>query len=266
MNALPMDHDLTQLLRGFDYEPGRLTARVIALADGREVLQIRVELGLLQMECEGRPDGKPSVIAAQKAAGDDPAMRTESRPHSAHDDSPRASLSSADYESHAKLTTEIAAAIRLEIVQFQHRAVAFLALDDAQRAMADAQTALEGAAMLCSRAEASEREWAEGMSFSILVLRTRAMCAALKSVGRVRDAGAAIDGGLALMREVAERVGIVGRFDVLGDVAALRALRDTLTPQLPPAQRSEFEARLFAAIRAENYELAAILRDELRLL
>ena len=62
------------------------------------------------------------------------------------------------------------------------------------------------------------------------------------------------------------RVGIVGRFDVLGDVAALRALRDTLTPQLPPAQRSEFEARLRAAIRAENYELAAILRDELRLL
>jgi protein-arginine kinase activator protein McsA len=37
-------------------------------------------------------------------------------------------------------------------------------------------------------------------------------------------------------------------------------------PRLPPAQRAELEARLRAAIAAENYELAAILRDELRLL
>jgi protein-arginine kinase activator protein McsA len=37
-------------------------------------------------------------------------------------------------------------------------------------------------------------------------------------------------------------------------------------PQLPPAQRTELEERLRAAVRAENYELAAILRDELRLM
>ena len=47
---------------------------------------------------------------------------------------------------------------------------------------------------------------------------------------------------------------------------ALRALRDTLVPQLPPAQRSELEARLRAAVLAENFELAAILRDELRMM
>ena len=43
-------------------------------------------------------------------------------------------------------------------------------------------------------------------------------------------------------------------------------MRDALVPQLLPAQRSELEARLRAAIVAENYELAAILRDELRML
>jgi hypothetical protein len=56
------------------------------------------------------------------------------------------------------------------------------------------------------------------------------------------------------------------RFESLGDVIALRTMRDTLVPQLPPAQRAELEARLRAAVLAENYELAAILRDELRLL
>ena len=61
-------------------------------------------------------------------------------------------------------------------------------------------------------------------------------------------------------------MGIADSFDMLSDVVALRSMRDALVPQLPPAQRSELEARLRAAIVAENYELAAILRDELRML
>jgi hypothetical protein len=69
-----------------------------------------------------------------------------------------------------------------------------------------------------------------------------------------------------MLREAAERISIGEHFDTLSDVTALRALRDTLVPQLPPAQRSELEARLRAAVLAENFELAAILRDELRML
>jgi hypothetical protein len=75
-----------------------------------------------------------------------------------------------------------------------------------------------------------------------------------------------IDAGLEMLRDAADRAGIGDQFDRLGDVTALRALRDTLVPQLPPAQRSELEGRLRAAIQSENFELAAILRDELRLL
>jgi protein-arginine kinase activator protein McsA len=39
-----------------------------------------------------------------------------------------------------------------------------------------------------------------------------------------------------------------------------------LVPKLPSSQRAELQERLRAAIDSENYELAAILRDELRLL
>ena len=44
----------------------------------------------------------------------------------------------------------------------------------------------------------------------------------------------------------------------------LEGMRDVLQPQLPTSQRYELERRLQAAATAENYELAAILRDELR--
>jgi hypothetical protein len=55
-----------------------------------------------------------------------------------------------------------------------------------------------------------------------------------------------------------------GAFDQSSEVRSLRALREGLMPQLPPSQKSELRRRLADAIAQENYELAAILRDELK--
>lgn len=231
-----MDRALDQLLREFPYEGGRVNARLVRLDAEREVLQIRVELGILQMESIGRPDGKPSVF-------DETAARRGKR------------LSSAE-----------AALLRLELVQYQQRAVAFMAIGDARRALGDAEFVLASAAFLARCGPDADAEWADGARFSAIVLRTRAASAMLAAVGRAREAGSVIDAGLEMLFEAAERAGIAEHFDVLGDVTALRSMRDTLVPQLPPAQRSELEARLRTAVLSENYELAAILRDELRLM
>ncbi len=54
-----MDHtDLRELLQSWSYEPGRVNARRITGADDRQRLQVRIDLGVLQMEMEGRPDGQ----------------------------------------------------------------------------------------------------------------------------------------------------------------------------------------------------------------
>jgi len=52
-----MDQDITDLLRSWSFESGRLTARRITGEDGRTRLQFRIECGVLQMETQGRPDG-----------------------------------------------------------------------------------------------------------------------------------------------------------------------------------------------------------------
>ena len=256
-----MDRALDQLLREFPYEGGRVNARLVRLDAEREVLQIRVELGILQMESIGRPDGKPSVF-------DETAARRGKR------------LSSAE-----------AALLRLELVQYQQRAVAFMAIGDARRALGDAEFVLASAAFLARCGPDADAEWADGARFSAIVLRTRAASAMLAAAGRAREAGSVIDAGLEMLFEaggppagtgcggyvVGQTVKLLKEhhlledtdvviFDVLGDVTALRSMRDTLVPQLPPAQRSELEARLRTAVLSENYELAAILRDELRLM
>ena len=51
--------DIDQILRTWEFEPGEVAARLVRAGDGREVLQMRVEMGILQLETENRPDGNP---------------------------------------------------------------------------------------------------------------------------------------------------------------------------------------------------------------
>src|ERR1051325_3634905 len=53
-----MDFDISHLLEQWDYQPGQVVVRKFKAKDGREKIQLRVDLGLLQMNAEGRPDGK----------------------------------------------------------------------------------------------------------------------------------------------------------------------------------------------------------------
>src|SRR3954452_25376497 len=61
--AIPMNEgklpskDITHVLKGWDYEPGTINVRKINGNDGAPKLQMRLDLGLLQMEMAGRPDG-----------------------------------------------------------------------------------------------------------------------------------------------------------------------------------------------------------------
>jgi hypothetical protein len=53
-----MTLDLDELTAGWDCPPGELRARVVVGRDGAELLQLRVDLGVMQMLMDGRPDGQ----------------------------------------------------------------------------------------------------------------------------------------------------------------------------------------------------------------
>ena len=50
--------DIDFILREWPSKLGTIAARLVRASDGREVLQMRIEMGLLQMEITGRPDGE----------------------------------------------------------------------------------------------------------------------------------------------------------------------------------------------------------------
>ena len=67
-----MDFDISHLLEHWDYKPGQVVVRKIKGRDGLDKIQLRVDLGLLQMNVEGRPDGKrpfghPSLLEYYQA-------------------------------------------------------------------------------------------------------------------------------------------------------------------------------------------------------
>lgn len=53
-----MTLDLDELTVGWDCPPGELRARALVGRDGQELLQLRIDLGVMQMFLDGRPDGQ----------------------------------------------------------------------------------------------------------------------------------------------------------------------------------------------------------------
>lgn len=52
-----MSRDISPMLVGWDFHPHELNVRIIEGDNGKECLQMRIDLGLLQMTLDGRPDG-----------------------------------------------------------------------------------------------------------------------------------------------------------------------------------------------------------------
>lgn len=247
------DVDITKLLREWSHEPGRILARRVTAADGRDVLQIRVDLGVLQLELTGRPDGvRPegfdSLLALHEA---------RLRQFMDRNGGPAGFI----------LTSEECRALREEAVQVYHRYVALLSLGEFAAVIADTEHNLR-ILDLCRDFGESEHDRGVLEQFRPYVLMMRARAESELAVARKqpREALAALDRGLLAIRQVYEEAGLGDAFDQSSEVQLLRGMRDALVPKLPMSQRVELQERLQAALAAENYELAAILRDELRLL
>jgi len=54
---LILNYDISGILGNWNYDPRRVSARWIKGRDGRMKVQLRLDLGLFQLELDGRPDG-----------------------------------------------------------------------------------------------------------------------------------------------------------------------------------------------------------------
>jgi len=238
-----MSEDSSQLdpiLAEWRYSPGQILVRQIQGADGREVLQMRVDLGILQLECTGRPDGvKPEGFATW-------------------------------YDYLASLALEEGRSYRLdeanchevdrEFYQFYHRRICWLNLKRYPEVVNDAKHTL--ALMDFSTAHSPDPEWSlMHEQYRPFVMFHMIQANALIALADPNPAQAieSIDHGLKELAQVFAKHDASEHFEQDAFVNKLREMRASITEhhELGPTLTEQ----LAEAIAAENYELAAKLRD-----
>lgn len=266
-----MDRDLTELLEEWPFQPGQINVRLIQGEDGEPRIQVRLDLGILQMFVDGRPDGQhpqgfDSLLELHEARLDElSATRAiEADMAGGGDDEDE---DDEDEEEARILTQEDCRLLREEAVQYYHRYIALLVLEDFEGVARDTSRNLRVLDLIAEHAASEEdRRSMEQNRPYIMMMRARALASLALKDDEPKAAVHAIEQGIeALRRYFADR-GSPESFDSAGEVAMLREMREALVPRLPLSQRAELRQRLEAAIAAENYELAAILRDEIRML
>jgi len=243
--------DLGPILAGWPVGGHRPTVRLVRTVSGQVAIQVRLELGLLQLAFDGRPDGR--------------------RPHGAdslltwHQSRLEAHRTRVGSDEGFELSSKECEGLREEGVQVYHRYVALFALEEYEAVVRDTSRNL---AMfeLCRNYGASQgdRTVLEQYRPFVVMMRARAEAAIALTAGDSRAALAAVERALAELQAHFEEQGPMGGFEQSSEATLLRGMRDALVPRLPASQRSELEDRLRRAVQAENFELAAILRDELR--
>ncbi len=244
------DMDITQALQGWAFEPGQVNVRLIRGNDGKPKLQLRLDLGLLQMELDGRPDGKrphrsPTELEFHKKRLATHQKRTGS-------------------DSGFALTPGDCQALREESAMFYHRYLSLFVLEQYAAVIRDTQHNID-VLELCGRYGKSDydRMCLEQYRPYILMMNVRAKaCDALKQ-GFVQTAVAYLRGGIKQIAHLAPRE---HRREFLRSSNEARILLDMLKQiraQLPPDPRDLLRRRMAEAVKAEKYEEAANLRDQL---
>jgi len=231
---------LDGVLQNWEFDPHSLSVRLVKGDDGRDVIQMRVDLGVLQMETQGRPDGlTPDGFSTFL----DSMLDIEKRDQDFVMDEDQC------FEADR------------EFVQFYHRRISWLRLQHYHRAVEDADHTLS--LMDVCRDHSPEEEWTmshEQYRPFVLFHRTQASALAALEESNAEVAISEINTGLAQMRSVFEEHEAEEDFEQDEMVLQLSKLRDSLKEEYVG---STLQERLANAVQSEQYELAAKLRDEL---
>lgn len=234
---------IDDLLQNWAFDSIGVNARVVKGRDGRDVIQMRIDMGVLQLETRGRPDGaRPrgaetyyDYLSSQLISDGD-----------------RYQLSEAD-----------CAEVDREFVQFYHRRICWLQLNEFEKAVEDADHTL-GLMNFCREHSPDENWTLSHEQYRRFVLFHRTQAAALAQLNSGDGPEAAIheiNQGLNGISAFFEEYQAEDDFDDDELVARLTEMREDLRNRYEVGRT--LHEQLADAVASEQYELAARLRDEL---
>lgn len=247
-----MDFDISRYLEAWDYQPGQIVVRRFQGQDGREKIQLRVDLGLLQMNAEGRPDGKRPLGHASLLEYHQARLHQHVAAHGGSDEGFR-------------LGAEECAKLQLEALQYHHRYICLQQLQDYPAVIRDAERNLAAFDFVAKFAEAEELAWAlRQFQPQLLLVLTRARGEQAIQAGDFALALQHAEEGLEKIRAFFREWGHPDAAEQSAEVQSLEGWLEEIRARRPLSPRERLERALHEAVNSEDYERAAKVRDALR--
>lgn len=243
-----MTRDIGPALAGWDFDPDNLQVRLVQGRDGRDKIQMRVDLGVLQMECEGRPDG-------QRPGGHESLLE-------ACEERAREAL---DADGEFALAPEECAALMREGVQYYHRYLAAFHLQIYDLVVRDTERNLRLFALVVRHA----RRTRDKLQFDqyrpyVIMMRTRALALGRLDLDDHAGALERVDEGIALIREFLAEYDQENDESECSELTFLLRWRRDIHRERPAGPLERLEEQLEMAVDIEAYEEAARLRDQIK--
>jgi hypothetical protein len=246
-----MPKDIGPILKGWDYEPGTISVRKVNGADGSPKLQMRLDLGLLQREMDGRPDGM--------------------RPHGCES---WLEYFEEQLQDHRKrngtelgfhLTSDQCQSLRDEAVMYYHRYLSLFVLEEFSGVVRDTARNLRVLDM-CEKYAVDEQDRLilEQYRPYIMMMNTRAKASLQYKEARYGEALKTVDEGLRAIKSFFARFGHLEAFNRSNEVKVLKRFAKDIRKKLPADPLAKLQVKLDRAIKQERYEDAAKLRDLIR--
>jgi len=246
--AYDVSKDIAPILRDWPHEPGKISVRKIRGGDGRVKIQLRLDLGLLQMEAEGRPDGQRPYKCESLLAYAEQLLARHRRSHG----------TDAGFtidEKHCEL-------LRSEAIQYYYRYLSEFVLEDYEAVARDTGRNLQVLDFCAKYAEEeSDRYIMEQYRPYILMMNTRARAHLALRDNRPRQARKIVLEALTKMEGFFNRFGQEDLYDSSSEVAVLSALLKDIETKIPQDPLKRLKQELAEAVEEERYEDAARLRD-----
>ncbi len=242
--------DIRPVLENWPYRPNEISVRRIAGRDGRQKIQLRVDLGLLQMEMTGRPDAiRPHGFASLLHWHKDRLEKHQ-----------RQSGTDVGF----LLTPQECEALREEALLYYQRYLSLFVLQDYRGVERDTARNIE-AADLCRQyaTETADQLALEQYRPYVLMMNHRATALRLLQQGKPGMAVAAIDEGIHLIQRFFEEYNHREAAEDSREIGVLRALRREIADKAPARRLEDLQQKLLEAVQSERYEEAAQLRDQI---
>jgi UvrB/uvrC motif len=242
-----LSEDIGSLLAQWKFDTEAFQARVIQGDDGTEKLQMRIDLGIMQMERDGRPDGlRPEGFESLLE-------QYEAKAESAAADAAKFALSPLD----CKLLMQ-------EGLQYYHRYLAAFHLELYDLVARDTKRNLRLFAFVFRHA-ARQRDKLEFDQYRpyVEMMHARALASQALNEGAHDDALARIDEGIAAIRRFLKDHHQEKREADCSELRFLVRWRREVARQRPLGPIERLKQQLALSVELENYEEAARLRDQI---